>query len=145
MTKIQQKQQARLRFTPTHMVCAGKAYHYLYLAAAVVLPVALLIITLIKGTFAAPTVLICLVIAAVFLVLDLSTSSNLIFYDDEQIALIGSLLEKPVYYRWDACIAVYYGNELARLEFSDSKPLEFNRKYEGAKELEAYAETRASE
>lgn len=144
MTKIQQKQQARLDFTPTHMVCASKAYHYLYLVAAIVLPVALLVFTLVKGTFAVPTVLICLAIAVVFLGLDLFTSSNLIFYDDERIALIGSFLEKPVYYRWDACVAVYYGNELARLEFSDSKPLEFNRKYEGAGELEAYAEARTS-
>lgn len=144
MTKLQEKQKARLHFTPTHMVCPSRVYHYLYLAAAIVLPVGLLVFTLIKGTFAAFTIPICVGIAVICLLFDLFTAGNLIFYDEEQIALIGSPIEKPVYYRWDACTALYCGNELARLEFTDCKPLEFNRKYDGARELEEYAAARTT-
>lgn len=131
----------KLDFKPTGALSAKKSYHYLYLVLAVIVPVALLIVTLIKGTFTPLTILIMLGIAVVFLGFDISTSSNMILYDNERIALVSSILSKPVYYEWKNLTAVLFGKELGRLEFSNGKKLEFNRNYDGVNEFLDMANT----
>ena len=130
----------KLDFKPAGVLSAKKSYHYLYLALAVIVPVALLIVTLVKGTFNPVTILIMLGIAVVFLGFDISTRSNMMLYNDERIALVSSILSKPVYYEWKNLTAVLFGKELGRLEFSDGKKLEFNRNYDGIDEFLAMAD-----
>lgn len=124
----------KIDFEPTGKLTAKKHYHYLCIALAVILPVATLILTLVKKTFSPVTLLVCVGIAAVMLIIDYSNRSNMVVYNDEKIALL-NMLGSPKVYLWDKLSAVYSGNTDMRLEFSDGKKFYINLEYDGVSEL----------
>lgn len=126
----------KLDFKPTSIVSAKKSYHYLYMVLAIAVPLALLIVTIVKGTFSPVTILIMLGIALIILGFDVFTRSNMILYNEYKIALVPSIIEKPIYYEWNNVTAVLFGNmDMGRLEFNNGKKLEFNRTYDGIDEF----------
>ncbi|MGN0579459.1 MAG: hypothetical protein ACI4JE_01180 [Ruminococcus sp.] len=127
-------------FEPTGKLTAKKQYHYICIALAVILPLAIIIITLIKKTFSPVTLLVCAGVAVIMLVIDYSNRSNMVVYNDEQIALLG-MFGQPKYYRWDKLSAVYSGDETMRLEFSDGRKLYINLEYDGVNEFIAYLDS----
>lgn len=120
-----------LDFEPIGKLTAKKQYHYICIALAVILPIALIVITLIKRTFSFATLLMCAGIVLVALAIDYSNRSNIVVYDNEQIALLG-MFGKATIYRWENLTSVQSGNNASmRLDFSDGKKLYINMEYDG--------------
>lgn len=126
-----------LNFEPIGKLTAKKHYHYFCIALAVILPVGLIILTLIKGSFSPVTLLVCAGIAAIILAIDYSNRSNVVAYDSEQIALLG-MFGKAVIYRWENLSSINTGGTTMRLDFSDGKKLYINMEYDGINEFIAY-------
>ncbi len=126
-----------LNFEPIGRLTAGKKYHYVCIALAVILPVALIIVTLVKGTFSPATLLVCAGVIIVALGIDYSNRSNVVAYDNEQIALLG-MFGKAKYYRWENLSSVNTGDGTMRLDFSDGSKLYINMEYDGINEFIAY-------
>lgn len=127
----------KVDFEPIGKLTAKKQYHYICIGLAVILPIATVIITIVKGTFSPITLLVCAGIAAVMLGIDYSNRSNMVVYNYEQIALLG-MFGKPKIYRWEKLSAVYHGDETMRIEFSDGKKLYINMEYDGVSEFIAF-------
>lgn len=124
-----------LDFEPIGKLTAKKQYHYICIALAVILPITLIVITLIKGTFSFATLLVCAGIVLVALAIDYSNRSNIVAYDNEQIALLG-MFGKATIYRWENLTSVQSGNNASmRLDFSDGKQLYINMEYDGINEF----------
>lgn len=119
-----------LSFEPTDALTMKKAWHTAYLAAAVILPVAVLIITLVKGTFKLFTVPVLIVIAGIILVLDYTNVKNKVVWNNEKIAFLQAFAT-PREYIWENLSAIYSGSEEMRLEFDDGKKLYIALKYDG--------------
>lgn len=124
----------KIDFVPTGKLTAKKHYHYLCIALAVILPIATIILTIVKKTFSPITLLVCAGIILVMLVIDYSNRSNMIVYNDEKIALL-NMLGKHKVYLWANLSAVYSGSTDMRLEFSDGRKLYINLEYDGVPEL----------
>ncbi|MCM1480536.1 MAG: hypothetical protein NC085_12595, partial [Muribaculaceae bacterium] len=65
-----------ISFTPTDQLTMKKYWHVAYLAGAIVIPVAVLVITLVRGTFKPLTIPVLLVIAGIILLLDYTNVKN---------------------------------------------------------------------
>ena len=107
-----------------------KAWHYAYIAGAIIIPVVVLVITLVKGTFKPFTILVLLLIAAIILVLDYTNISNKVLYNDEKIAFLQAF-SKPKEYYWENLSAIYSSNENMRLEFDNNTKLYIALSYDG--------------
>ncbi len=127
----------KLNFEPIGRLTAKKQYHYVCIALAVILPAALIILTLIKDTFSPATLLVCAGIVIVALAIDYSNRSNVVAYDSEQIALLG-MFGKAKIYRWEKLSSVSTGDTTMRLDFSDGSKLYINMEYDGINEFIAY-------
>lgn len=134
----------KIDFEPTGKLTAKKQYHYICLTLAVILPVLLIILTLVKKTFSPATLLVCAGIILIMLGIDCSNRSNVVAYDNEQIALLG-MFGQPKLYRWDRLSAVYTGDNTMRLEFSDEKKLYINLEYDGADQFLALIDEKQKE
>lgn len=119
-----------LNFEPIGKLTAKKQYHYICIALAVILPIALIAVTLIKGTFSPATLLVCAGIVAVAFGIDYSNRSNIIAYSKEQIALLG-MFGKVTTYRWEDLTSVMSDNSSMRLDFAGGKKLYINMEYDG--------------
>lgn len=107
-----------------------KIWHTAYLTGAAVIPAAVLVITLVRGTFKSLTVPVLLVIAGIILVLDYTNIKNKVVWNDEKIAFLQAFA-KPREYVWENLSAIYSGGEEMRLEFDDGKKLYITLKYDG--------------
>ncbi|MCM1330811.1 MAG: hypothetical protein NC253_15425 [Ruminococcus sp.] len=119
-----------ISFTPTDQLTMKKYWHVAYLAGAIVIPVAVLVITLVRGTFKPLTIPVLLVIAGIILVLDYTNVKNKVVWNDEKIAFLQAFA-KPKEYIWENLSAIYSGGEEMRLEFDDGKKLYIALKYDG--------------
>lgn len=119
-----------ISFEPTDALTMKKIWHTAYLTGAAVIPVAVLVITLVKGTFKPFTIPVLLVIAGIILVLDYTNIKNKVVWNDEKIAFLQAF-EKPKEYIWENLSAIYSGSEEMRLEFDDGKKLYIALKYDG--------------
>jgi len=104
------------------------------------MPLATIILTIIKKTFSPLTLLVCAAIVIIMLVIDYSNRSNMVVYNDEKIALLG-MFGSPKEYSWDNLIAVYSGDDTMRLEFSNGKKLYINLEYDGINEFMMYLDS----
>lgn len=120
----------KIDFEPTGELTMKKAWHYAYIAGAIIVPVVVLVITLVKGTFKPFTILILLLIAAIILVLDYTNTSNKVLYNDEKIAFLQAF-SKPKEYYWENLSAIYSSNENMRLEFDNNTKLYIALSYDG--------------
>lgn len=127
----------KANFEPIGRLTAKKQYHYACIGLAVIVPAALIVITLIKGTFSAATLAVCAGIVLIMLGIDYSNRCNMVVYDNEQLALLG-MLGSPKYYRWDMLTSVQESPETMRLDFSDGKKLYINMEYDGIEEFYAF-------
>ncbi len=121
---------ANISFEPTDEIKVKKIWHTAYLIGAVVIPIAVLVITLVKGTFKPITIPVLLFIAAVILVLDYTNIKNKVVWNDKKIALIQAF-SKPKEYLWENLSEVYSGSDQMRLEFDDGKKLYIALQYDG--------------
>ncbi|MDD5947693.1 MAG: hypothetical protein PUC41_07885 [Oscillospiraceae bacterium] len=119
-----------LNFEPIGKLTAKKQYHYICIALAVILPIALIAVTLIKGTFSPATLLVCAGIVVVAFGIDYSNRSNIVAYSKEQIALLG-MFGKVTTYRWEDLTSVMSDNSSMRLDFAGGKKLYINMEYDG--------------
>lgn len=119
-----------LSFEPTDAAVMKKYWHIAYLSGAIVIPAAVLVITLVKGTFKPLTIPVLLVIAGIILVLDYTNIKNKVVWNDEKIAFLQAFA-KPREYVWENLSAIYSGGEEMRLEFDDGKKLYITLKYDG--------------
>lgn len=119
-----------ISFEPTDALTMKKIWHTAYLAGAIVIPVAVLVITLVKGTFKPLTIPVLLIIAGIILVLDYTNVKNKVVWNDEKIAFLQAFA-KPCEYVWENLSAIYSGGEEMRLEFDDGKKLYIALKYDG--------------
>ncbi|MCM1024205.1 MAG: hypothetical protein NC395_09125 [Prevotella sp.] len=113
---------ANISFEPTDEIRVKKAWHIAYLTGAAVIPAAVLIITLVNGTFNAMTIPVLLIIAAVILALDYANTRSRVVWNSEKIALIQAF-SKPKEYMWENLSAIYSSESEMRLEFDDGKKL----------------------
>lgn len=121
-------------FEPTGMLTMKKAWHIAYVAGAIVIPVAVLIITLVKGTFKPATIPVLLIIAAIILVLDYTNTANKVLYNDKKIAFLQAF-SKPKLYNWEDLNAIYSGEDSMRLEFDNNTKLYVALSYDGVDEF----------
>lgn len=119
-----------LSFEPTDAAVMKKIWHTAYLAGAIVIPIAVLAVTLVKGTFKPFTIPVLIVIAGIILVLDYTNVKNRVVWNDEKIAFLQAFA-KPREYIWENLSAIYSGGEEMRLEFDDGKKLYITLKYDG--------------
>ncbi|MGN0648612.1 MAG: hypothetical protein ACI4J3_08295 [Oscillospiraceae bacterium] len=119
-----------LNFEPIGKLTVKKQYHYICIALAVILPIALIAVTLIKGTFSPATLLVCAGIVVVAFGIDYSNRSNIVAYGKEQIALLG-MFGKVTTYRWEDLTSVMSDNSSMRLDFAGGKKLYINMEYDG--------------
>lgn len=119
-----------LNFEPIGKLTVKKQYHYICIALAVILPIALIAVTLIKGTFSPATLLVCAGIVVVAFGIDYSNRSNIVAYGKEQIALLG-MFGKVTTYRWEDLTSVMSDNSSMRLDFAGDKKLYINMEYDG--------------
>lgn len=124
----------KIDFEPEGELTAKKSYHYICLSLAVILPAALIIITLVKKTFSPFTLICCAAAAAVMLGIDYSNRSNRVVWDDERLALLG-IFGVSKEYQWNQLSAVYSGSGMMRLEFSNKTKLYINPEYDGIDEF----------
>lgn len=110
----------KLNFEPTGKLAPKKQYHYICIGLAIIIPVALIIFTLIKGNFSVTTLIICAIIAVIMLGIDYSNRSNMVVWNNEQIALL-KMFGNAVYYRWDNLSAAQNSESTLRLDFTDGK------------------------
>ncbi len=119
-----------LNFEPIGKLTVKKQYHYICIALAVILPIALIAVTLIKGIFSPATLLVCAGIVVVAFGIDYSNRSNIVAYGKEQIALLG-MFGRVTTYRWDDLTSVMSDNSSMRLDFAGGKKLYINMEYDG--------------
>lgn len=119
-----------ISFSPTDELTMKKYWHTAYLSGAIVIPIAVLIITLVRGTFKPLTIPVLLVIAGIILVLDYTNVKNKVVWNNEKIAFLQAFA-KPREYVWENLSAIYSGGEEMRLEFDDGKKLYIALKYDG--------------
>ncbi len=121
---------SKIDFEPTGALTMKKAWHIAYITAAIVVPVAVLVLTLVKGTFQPVTIPVLIGIAAIILVLDYTNISNKVLYNDTKIAFLQAF-SKPKEYNWEDLNAIYSGEEEMRLEFDNNTKLYIALKYDG--------------
>ncbi len=124
----------KVNFEPIGKLTVKKQYHYACITLAVILPIALIIVTILKGTFSPMTLLVCAGIIIILLGIDYSNRSNMVIYNHEQIVLT-KMFGKPTLYRWDMLKDVYNSTDTMRMEFSDGKKLYINMEYDGISEF----------
>lgn len=127
----------QLDFEPIGKLTTKKSYHYICISLAVIVPVAVIIVTLVKGTFSPMILVVCVAAVVVALGIDYSNRSNVVAYNDEKIALF-DMLGKPKIYLWDDLNAVFSGKDSMRLEFKTGKKLYINLEYDGVDDFIAY-------
>ena len=120
----------KIDFEPTGELTMKKAWYYAYIAGAIIIPVVVLVITLVKGTFKPFTIPVLLLIAAIILVLDYTNTSNKVLYNDEKIAFLQAFSKTKEYY-WENLSAIYSSNENMRLEFDNNTKLYIALSYDG--------------
>ncbi len=129
-----------ISFEPTDEIKVKKIWHTAYIIGAAAIPIAVLVITLVRNTFKPVTIPVLLVIAAVILILDYTNTRNKVVWNNEKIALIQAF-SKPKEYLWENLTAIYSGSDQMRLEFDDGKKLYVALAYENIEMFIEKAET----